>query len=229
MEVETPVQRAKEDIDDVYDKIADVLLVLSDVASGDYAVNLDFGLPATHPLGALCTGINDMIAALGVAQEARDRYHREIEDKLATIEQQRAAIRELSTPIIEVWDGILCLPIVGIMDSARSSDMTDALLKAVVARRAVCAIIDITGIEVMDTGTADHFIRMAKAVRLLGSECVLTGLSPQIAQTIVHMGVDMSGIATHRGLRDAIQPYLRRRPGSPLAASRAAGVRTSHR
>src|SRR6516225_2847591 len=136
-------------------------------------------------------GVNEMIEALAAQEQRNIDYQRELEDKLGTIEQQRAAIRELSTPIMEVWEGILCLPIVGIMDSTRSADMTDALLKAVVATRARCTIIDITGIEVMDTHTADHFIRMAKSVRLLGAECVLTGINPQIAQTIVHMGVEM--------------------------------------
>ena len=111
---------------------------------------------------------------------------------------------------MEVWEGILCLPVVGIMDSSRSADMTDALLKAVVSTRARCTIIDITGIEVMDTSTADHFIRMAKAVRLLGAECVLTGINPQIAQTIVHMGVDMEGVTTHRSLRDALTHFVGR-------------------
>ena len=119
---------------------------------------------------------------------------------------------------MEVWDGILCLPIVGIMDTGRSADMTDALLRAVVATRARCAIIDITGIEVMDTGTADHFIRMAKAVRLLGAECVLTGMNPQIAQTVVHMGVDMEGVTTHRSLRDALH-YMTGK-GRPSVARR---------
>jgi rsbT co-antagonist protein RsbR len=80
----------------------------------------------------------------------------------------------------------------------------------VVATKARCTIIDITGIEVMDTSTADHFIRMAKSVRLLGAECVLTGINPQIAQTVVHMGVDMAGVVTHRSLRDALQYFVRR-------------------
>jgi rsbT co-antagonist protein RsbR len=201
-----------ENVSEVYDKIADILMVLSDVANGDYSNRLESNLPENHPLGALCTGINDMIASLAAEQELGKEYRRELEEKLATIDQQRAAIRELSTPVMEVWEGILCLPVVGVMDSARSADMTDALLKAVVSTRARCAIVDITGIEVMDTRTADHFIRMAKAVRLLGAECVLTGLNPQIAQTVVHMGVEMEGLVTHRSLRDALQHFIGRRP-----------------
>jgi rsbT co-antagonist protein RsbR len=158
--------------------------------------------------------MNGMLEAL-VAQERRHNdAHRELEEKLSIVEQQRAAIRELSAPIMEVWEGILCLPVVGIMDSGRSADMTDALLRAVVSTRARCAIIDITGIEVMDTSTADHFIRMAKAVQLLGASCVLTGINPQIAQTLVHMGIELTGLVTHRSLREALQYFVGQRgPG----------------
>jgi rsbT co-antagonist protein RsbR len=201
-------------LDEIYQRIADVFQVISLVGKGDYSTRLEANLPADHILSSLYTGINEMIDALGAQEQRNIEYHRELEEKLATIEQQRAAIRELSTPIMEVWDGILCLPVVGVMDSGRSADMTDALLRAVVATRASCTIIDITGIEVMDTSTADHFIRMAKAVKLLGAECVLTGINPQIAQTIVHMGVDMAGVVTHRSLRDALHHFVfQRRAG----------------
>ena len=204
MESKELPQPTEEKVSEVYDKIADILMLLADVATGDFENRLEFELPETHPLGALSKGINEMIDSLAAEQQRGAEYRQELEEKLAMIERQQAAIRELSTPIMEVWDGILCLPIVGIMDTGRSADMTDALLRAVVSTRAGCAIIDITGIEVMDTSTADHFIRMAKAVRLLGAECVLTGMNPQIAQTVVHMGVDMEGVTTHRSLRDAL-------------------------
>ena len=195
---------------DIHDRVADMLRVLSAVGTGKYGDRLPTDLPEGHPLAALYVGVNDMVEALSSEQARAVEYQRDLEEKLNTIELQRAAIRELSTPIMEVWEGILCLPVVGIMDSSRSADMTDALLKAVVSTRARCTIIDITGIEVMDTSTADHFIRMAKAVRLLGAECVLTGINPQIAQTIVHMGVDMEGVTTHRSLRDALTHFVGR-------------------
>jgi rsbT co-antagonist protein RsbR len=198
-------------IEEVYSKIADILVALADVGSGDYSVRLESTFPESHPLGALCSGINEMIVSLADEQERGEKYRNELEEKLATIERQREAIRELSTPIMEVWDKILCLPIVGVIDSMRSAEMTDALLRAVVASGAHAVIIDITGIEVMDTRTADHFVRMAKAVGLLGAECVLTGINPQIAQTIVHMGIDMIGIRTHRCLRDALYHFVRPR------------------
>lgn len=193
---------------EVFDRIAKILMLLSDVATGDYSVRLDEDLPESHPFGALYRGVNEMVTSLRTTHESAVAYQQELEDKLATIEAQRAAIRDLSTPIMEVWEGVLCLPVVGIIDTTRSAEMTDALLRAVVDKGATCAIIDITGIEVMDTRTADHFLRMVKSVRLLGAQCVLTGINPSISQTIVHMGVDLAGVETHRSLRAALQNWV---------------------
>jgi len=156
--------------------------------------------------------VKELGAAKGALTEALAKHetaNRELEAKLETIERQQAAIRELSTPIIEVWAGVLCLPVVGIVDSQRSAEMTETLLEMIVAKQARTAIVDITGIDVMDTKTADHFIKMAKAVRLLGAECILSGINPGIAQTLTHIGVDLTGIRTLRNLRDALQAYLR--------------------
>lgn len=143
------------------------------------------------------------------ALQSAEVANRELAGKLATIEMQQAAIRELSTPIIEVWSGVLCLPVVGIVDSQRSAEMTEALLETIVAKQARTAIVDITGIDVMDTKTADHFIKMAKAVRLLGADCIISGINPGIAQTLTHIGVDLTGVRTLRSLRDALQVHLR--------------------
>lgn len=192
------------------ERVADALLILANVGYGDYSGRLDVASDEEGPLASLFIGINEMIKALAAEEERSRAYQRELEEKLATIEQQRLAIQELSTPIMQVWEGVLCVPVVGLMDTARSTEMTSALLQAVVENGARCAIIDITGIDVMDTRTVDHFIRMAKAVRLLGSECVLTGISPHIAQTVVHMGLDLTNVVTHRSLRDALQRFVSR-------------------
>jgi rsbT co-antagonist protein RsbR len=194
----------------ILESVADALLVLSNVGYGDYTARLAVESGDQSPLASLFAGINEMIIALSAEEEKSRSYQRELEEKLATIEQQKVAIQELSTPIMEVWKGVLCVPVVGLMDTARSSEMTGALLQAVVENGARCAIIDITGIDVMDTRTVDHFIRMAKAIRLLGAECVLTGISPHIAQTVVHMGIDLNNVVTHRSLRDALQQYVSR-------------------
>ncbi len=193
---------------DIHAEIDELRRVVVEVGRGNYSSRLRDDLPPEHPLHPLYLDVNEMLLSLGTQEQRNIDYQRELEDKLGTIEQQRAAIRELSTPIMEVWEGILCLPVVGLLDAARAADMTDALLRAVVATRARYTIIDITGIEVMDTSTADHFIRMAKAVQLLGADCVLTGLNPQIAQTLVHMDVELGSLVTHRSLRDALQHFV---------------------
>ena len=165
-------------------------------------------MPETSPFHSLYQSVNETVQALADANQRMVDYQRELESKLDTIERQRAAIRELSTPVIELWEGVLCMPIVGVLDTSRSGELNETLLTEVVQRRARCAIIDITGIEVMDTATADHFVRMAKAIRLLGSRCILTGLRPAIAQTIVEMGIGLEGLDTHRTLRDALRELL---------------------
>jgi len=155
--------------------------------------------------------VDDMAAAQRSLEEALARYetaNRELEEKLATIEHQQNAMRELSSPLIEVWAGVLCLPVVGIVDTQRSAEMSAALLDAVVGRQVRVAIVDLTGVDVIDTKTADHFLKMTRAVRLLGAECVLTGIKPAVAQTLVHIGVDLTAITTLRSLRDALQRHL---------------------
>jgi rsbT co-antagonist protein RsbR len=200
----TPVEK-----DDIHKRVAVALDTLQKFELGDYDVRLKVEVQR-HPLNAVFSAINELIVAFGAEQDQSRAFRTELESKLATVEKQRVAIRELSTPVIELWDGVLCLPIVGVMDTARSTEMTSTLLEAIVSKKARYTIIDITGIQVMDTRTVDHFIRMAKSVRLLGAECSLTGISPHIAQTVVHMGLDLSDIITHRSLRDALQHYVRR-------------------
>jgi rsbT co-antagonist protein RsbR len=193
---------------ELVEHVADALLVLANVGYGDLDSQVQVDLDPDTPLGALFEGINVMIESLRAERDRSQSYRAELEEKLATIEQQRAAIRELSTPVIEVWEGVLCLPIVGVVDSARAAQMTDVLLQQIVDKRTRCAIVDITGIDAMDTRTVDHFVRMARAVRLLGAECVLTGVSQSIAHTVVHMGIDFRDVVTHRSLREALQAYV---------------------
>lgn len=187
-------------------RVAEIVAILETVKRGDLMARIDSALPADHALRPLHDALNATLTALADSARESARYQDEIELKLANIERHR----DVATPIIEVWQGVLCVPFVGVMDSARAAETTDALLSAVSERRATCAIVDVTGIEVMDTKTADHFLRMARTVRLLGAECVLTGLNPNIAQTVVHMGVDMGEVTCLRNVRDALQMYLRK-------------------
>lgn len=201
--------------EEILESVADALLVLSNVALGDCSTQIDVDMHGSNPLSFVFAGINELIVALGTEQEQSAVFRTDLEEKLETVQRQRAAIRSLSTPIIEVWQGVLCLPVVGVMDTARSAEMTQSLLEKIVEKGAKYAVVDITGIDVMDTRTVDHFIRMAKSVRLLGAECAITGLNPHIAQTIVHMGLDLSDIVTHRSLRDALHKYVGRAGQTP--------------
>ncbi|MDC0723707.1 PAS domain-containing protein [Nannocystis bainbridge] len=132
----------------------------------------------------------------------------ELRARLDLIDRQQRVIRELSTPIIEVWEGVVVMPIIGLVDSMRTSEIMDSLLQSVGRMRARVAILDLTGIEVVDTATANHLLAMIRAVRLLGAEGILTGIHPSIAQTIVTLGVDLTGFLVHATLRQALKHCL---------------------
>jgi anti-anti-sigma regulatory factor len=134
---------------------------------------------------------------------------REIEQKAALIEHQHAAIRELATPIIEVWAGILCLPVIGSLDAERSQQMSSALLSAVQQFKAGAVIIDITGTTQMGTGSVGHFLRIATAVRLLGARCVISGISATVAVQLIKTDVETSGLSTYPRVRDALYHLLK--------------------
>ena len=195
--------------------ITRIVSTLRDVEGGDTSARVELTYPESEPIGALAACVNFMTQALAERREETLAYQQELEVQIATIEKQRAAIRELSTPIIDVWRGVLCVPIVGVLDSNRASEMTSALLDTIVEKKARTIIIDITGIDAMDTRATDHFLRMARAVRLLGADCVLSGVNPSVARTITQMGLDLQGLASHRTLRDALQQQVKKaRSGS---------------
>lgn len=132
------------------------------------------------------------------------------EQRLETIERQRLAIADLSAPIIDVWDGVLALPVVGLVDTQRSIELTERLLERISVSGAQSVIVDLTGVEVVDTMTANHLLQMIRAASLLGAFSVLSGISPQIAQTLVQLDVDLTEITTVRNLKEALKTCLRR-------------------
>ena len=134
---------------------------------------------------------------------------RDLEDKLQTIERQAVAIRELSTPVLEIWDDVLALPIVGVVDTRRSMDVMNTLLRRIVETKARHVIMDITGVDMVDTKTADYLLKIVRAANLLGSRCVLTGLSPAVAQTLVEIGADMNEVTTLRDLKAGLRHCLK--------------------
>ena len=127
-----------------------------------------------------------------------------IEQRERIIERQRAEMIELSSPVVELWKGILAIPLIGALDSARAQEVMENLLEAIVERQAEIVIVDITGVRTVDTQVAQHLLRTAAAVRLMGAECIISGISPLIAQTMVQLGVDVGEVLTRASIRDAL-------------------------
>lgn len=153
----------------------------------------------------------EVVRLIGAFQDIDDFKRREIElqEKLAIIEAQRTAIHAMSAPIIQVWDGVLALPVVGTLDEARASEITGRMLSAVVAHAAKYAILDLTGVESVDEATADHVVRIIRSIQLLGAQSIVTGIRPAVAQTLIALGAGFAGARTVSNLRDAIKICMR--------------------
>jgi rsbT co-antagonist protein RsbR len=132
----------------------------------------------------------------------------EIRDQV--IARQQAEMLELSTPVVKLWDGVLALPLIGTLDSARTQVVMESLLSAIVESNSQIAIIDITGVPTVDTLVAQHLIKTITAARLMGADCFLSGIRPAIAQTIVHLGIDLTDVQTKASLADAFSMALAR-------------------
>ena len=126
------------------------------------------------------------------------------------ISRQQRELLELSTPVVKLWEGILALPLIGTLDSERTQIVMESLLQQIVETGASIAIIDITGVPTVDTLVAQHLLKTVAAGRLMGADCIISGIRPQIAATIVHLGVDLSAVLTKASLADAFSLALRR-------------------
>jgi rsbT co-antagonist protein RsbR len=126
------------------------------------------------------------------------------------INRQQREMLELSTPVVKLWEGILALPMIGTLDSARTQVVMESLLQRVVETGAQVVILDITGVPTVDTLVAQHLLKTITALRLMGADCIISGVRPQIAQTIVHLGVDLQGVTTKANLADALALALKR-------------------
>jgi len=139
------------------------------------------------------------------------------------IMRQQEELMELSTPVVKLWDGILALPIIGTLDSARTQVVMESLLQKIVETGSEVAIIDITGVPTVDTLTAQHLLKTVTAARLMGADCILSGIRPQIAQTIVYLGVDLADMVTKASLADAFALALKR-TGATISRSQTRSV-----
>ncbi len=172
-------------------------------------------------------GLKEAVLSVLEAQDATDGYRgfaglsRRVDDlglfmletyaatRESVIAEQADTLMELATPVVKLWDGIVALPLVGTLDSARTQVVMESLLQALVDTGSEHAIIDITGVGAVDTQVAQHLLKTVQAARLLGAECIISGIRPQIAQTVVGLGIDFGDISTKSSLADALLLALR--------------------
>lgn len=136
------------------------------------------------------------------------------------IQRQQEEMLELSTPVVKLWEGVLALPMIGTLDSQRTQVVMESLLQRIVDTGSEIAIIDITGVPTVDTLVAQHLLKTVTAIRLMGADAIISGVRPQIAQTIVHLGLDLQGIVTKANLADALALALKRTGQTVVRAER---------
>lgn len=151
-------------------------------------------------LWALSTTVDKLAQhTVGTYQQAREEI----------IRRQQEELLELSTPVVKLWEGVLAVPMIGVLDSSRTQMVMEALLQKIVETGSELAIIDITGVPTVDTLVAQHLLKTVTAIRLMGADCIISGIRPQIAQTIVHLGIDLQGVKTKATLADALSLALK--------------------
>jgi rsbT co-antagonist protein RsbR len=154
----------------------------------------------------------DWVSAVSVLLDQLGLFTTEVyqTSRESVIVRQQAELLELSTPVVQLWDNILALPLIGTLDSARTQVVMENLLEKIVETEAMIAIIDITGVPTVDTLVAQHLLKTVAAARLMGADCIISGIRPQIAQTIIHLGIDLSQVITKATLADALAVAMQR-------------------
>jgi rsbT co-antagonist protein RsbR len=163
------------------------------------------GDPAAATVPAALVAVTELVGSLRVAAVAVL-----LGESGDVAVRQRQELMEAATPVIRLWEGIVAVPLIGTLDSGRSQVVMESLLNGIVEEQAQVAILDITGVPMVDTLVAQHLMKTALAVRLMGAECVISGIRPQIAQTVVHLGIDLGEITTRATLSDALKYALSR-------------------
>ena len=191
------------------DRIERVEDILTSIAAGDLDARIES--ETEDDFSGIEKAIDMLIGDLTDELRQRERMQKELEIKLTKIQEQQKTILqqqedllELSSPVSKVWDNILILPVIGTLDSQRTQVMMENLLQKIVETGCTISILDITGVPTVDTQVANHLLKTVTSARLLGAECIISGISPAIAQTIVHLGIDLSAIRTKATLQDAM-------------------------
>lgn len=188
----------------VKERLRSLLDVVQSVSAGDFSVRVKIPAEADE-FTALSVGlekmIEDLIEAKRVSEERMARLQAAVEEK----ERLLRTVGELSSPVIQVWEDVLVMPLVGAIDSARATRIMEDLLNGIIKYQAEIVIIDITGVPVVDTSVANHLVQTIKAAALLGAKCVVVGISSEVAQSLVNLGVDLSGVITRSNLQAGVR------------------------
>ena len=194
--MEDPEEYMEEKVETIVDK-------LSQIAAGDFSTR--FEVEEDDPFAEAAEAFNIMFEDIEYMNKELQEKNEELGEKFEIIQKQKDAMMELSTPTVQLWEGVLTLPVIGVLDSQRTQQMMEVLLEEIVNKKARYVIIDITGVGYVDTKTADHLIKISRAVHLLGSECILSGMQPDVANTLVQIGVDLEGLTAVRNISDALK------------------------
>lgn len=196
-------------------RVQEVLGVLLRLAAADLDARID-NPEGDAPIELVAAAVNMLAEELAASVRSERELRRELEAKIAertaeleALERAQALIRELSTPVIEVWAGILVLPLIGVIDDERGVQIMEQLLHAIVERQAKIAIVDITGVPNIDASAADQLTRVVGATKMLGARTLLTGVGPRNAQTFADLEVDLRGVEMASSLRAGLQWALR--------------------
>ena len=197
------------------ERIDNILNAVMEIASGNLAARCEQS-DRGDTLDALGCGINMLAEEVASRFEETRRLSAElVTEKERTIAAQKSMLLELSTPVLRIQDQVLALPLVGTLDSARATQMNEQLLTAVTDHQARVVIVDITGVPLVDSGVALNLVKSFRAVRLLGAHCILTGVKPNVAETIVKLGINLTDVTTRSTLQSGLElaTELTRPPG----------------
>jgi anti-anti-sigma regulatory factor len=201
---------SKKSLEVAQDRLDRLIETMASLTTGEYDVAFQVDEAKEDDFTQVEFSMNFLIEQLRYERDENKRKQTELEEKIDTIRKQQEAILELSTPNIKVWEGVLVIPIIGTLDTRRSQRLTEELLTKIGLTQSKVALIDITGVPTVDSAVANHILKTVAAVQLLGAECVITGIRPEVAQTIVHLGVNLSGVETLSNLAEGLKWALKR-------------------
>ena len=190
------------------ERLADLTQVIMGMAGLDFSQKARTD-DSENPLNTIAMGLNMLSEELEASVVSKSELSDKNEQLETLAQQQKNMISQMATPIAKLWEGILLMPLVGMMTAARVQETLQNMLKSISDAQATVFILDIGGVSLIDTFTANHFLKMAKATRLMGCTCILSGISPQAAQTMVELGINVEEITTTGTMKDAIELSFR--------------------